>query len=334
MNRDLLIKYLEGHACNSEKEAIFSWIESSEENLRTFSILKTEHVFDTFPNTLAESCKIYDGDHSAKKVQKRYSLVKKTVAAAAIILLPFLGIGIYTLLSERKTERHIDGLTAIIPEQHDTMLEYVVNPGVKGVIYLPDGSKVILNSGSILRSPAQFNDKVRNIEISGEAYFDVVGNSEWPMYIKSNKDVSVLVKGTSFNISTYDNDPHFSFTLISGSAELLKERTGEVIAVTPFEEVRIMNNYDNILLTKPNISLNTGWKDGYLLFDNTPIETVIRKMERWYGVSISVDDKSILDYGFTASFESESITRVLEILMITSEIKYKIDGNKVILSKK
>ena len=73
-----------------------------------------------------------------------------------------------------------------------------------------------------------------------------------------------------------------------------------------------------------DMKLNTSWKDGYLVFDNTPIREVIKKMERWYGVDITVADARVMNNTFTASFRSESLQQVLTLLDITCSIKSKI----------
>jgi ferric-dicitrate binding protein FerR (iron transport regulator) len=80
------------------------------------------------------------------------------------------------------------------------------------------------------------------------------------------------------------------------------------------------------------VTEDTSWKEGFLMFDNTPMDVVIRKMERWYGVTVSVNDKHITNYRITAEFENESLTQVLEILKISSNIRYKVDGAQVSLS--
>ena len=73
-----------------------------------------------------------------------------------------------------------------------------------------------------------------------------------------------------------------------------------------------------------DIKLNTSWKDGYLVFDGAPVREVIKKMERWYGIDITVADARVMDNTFTASFRSESLQQVLTLLDITCGIKSKI----------
>ncbi len=330
MNR-LLKDYIEGRLDEGEQAKVLAWIESSGENAHCFARAKSEYVLGTFPDTLTNSA----GADAIITAGRRHSIGRRLAIAAVALALPVLGAAVYKLASEVSDRRVTEELVAAVsPLPQEATLTYFVNPGVKGVVDLPDGSRVILNSCSSLSCPAQFDSTSRHVTLTGEAYFEVAANPEWPMIIKTGKDISIVVKGTEFNVSCYENDDHFSLTLISGNLELLNERTGKVVKVRPSEEVYIPDSDLCVLrIGGPNIPLNTGWKDGYLVFDNTPLETVIRKIERWYGIQVTVKDLSILDYNFTASFESESATRVLEILRITSGICYKIDGNRVELSR-
>ncbi len=211
-------------------------------------------------------------------------------------------------------------------------LSYYVNPGVKGYVLLPDSSQVWLNSGSRLDCPPQFDSTFRMVEVSGEAYFKVKSNKEWPLYVKTSKGITVEVTGTEFNLTSYDNDSDFRFTLVSGNVTLIREGTNQKIAVNPLEEITIP---DNTKLTgkrtSANLQLNTSWKEGFLVFSNTQMSEVIKKMERWYGVNFSVKDQELLQYNFTANFQSESITQVLELLKITSNIGYIIHEKDVTL---
>jgi ferric-dicitrate binding protein FerR (iron transport regulator) len=209
--------------------------------------------------------------------------------------------------------------------------EYIVNSGVKGVVDLPDGSRVWLNSSSSLKCPEKFDSLQRVVELDGEGYFEVVPDKEWPMYVKTYKGYGVKVTGTTFNLSSYSNDNKLIVTLISGKISVVHEQNKSEIKLNPAEQITITGKETPILVKKANIEYNTAWKKGYLLFDNTPMDEVIRKMERWYGVSFIIKDSSIFDYRFTANFKSESISQVLEILKLSSNIKYEIDKTRITL---
>jgi len=254
------------------------------------------------------------------------------VASAAAVFV--VGAFIWILHDNNRLNRQVMSLTAqnekliSIPElvQGETVLNYKVNPGVKGTIVLPDGSEVILNSASTLRTPTKYENGKRVVELDGEGYFKVESNPDWPMYVKTLKGVTVKVTGTEFNLSTYSDDAALKLTLVRGKVSLIDEKDEKEVAVRENEEVVVGAKTK---LEKPthkaaDLRLNTSWKDGYLVFDNTPIREVIKKMERWYGVEITVLDSHVMNNTFTASFRSESLQQVLTLLDITCGIKSKI----------
>ena len=254
------------------------------------------------------------------------------IKAAAILLIPVSIIAAIQYFGNPLTNKQATTTIHTVPTQTQMQLSYYVNPGVKGYVLLPDSSQVWLNSGSRLDCPPQFDSTFRMVEVSGEAYFKVRSNKEWPLYIKTSKGITVEVTGTEFNLSSYENDSDFRFTLVSGNVTLIRESTNQTIAVNPLEEIIIPDN--TRLRGKralANLDLNTSWKEGYLVFSNTQMGEVIKKMERWYGVSFTVRDQQLLDYNFTANFRSESITQVLELLKITSNIGYIINDKNVTL---
>ena len=118
-------------------------------------------------------------------------------------------------------------------------------------------------------------------------------------------------------------------TLVQGHVSLIDDRSESEIEVSEKEEVVIHSISAVNAVPKPNrktadLRLNTSWKDGYLVFDNTPIREVIKKMERWYGIEITVADSKVMNNVFTASFRSESLQQVLTLLDVTCGIKSKI----------
>jgi len=333
MNDDILKRYIKGVASVKEREIVMNWIEESEQNAKDFHSKKTAWVFDNFPDKEATSDVCSD---IRKKIKPGLSYKTIFMKAAAIVVLPITIFAGYQYYSYSKklvqVEQSYITAKAEIPVQSRVTMNYEVNPGVKGLVELPDGSKVWLNSCSNLKCPDKFDSTFRMVELSGEGYFKVVSNKEWPMYVKTSKGITVKVTGTEFNLSSYDNDDVLKFTLVSGAVTLIRESNKQEIAVNALEEIVIPDN--SRLKGKrgqADIHLNTSWKDGYLIFENTPLEEVVKKMERWYGVSFIAKDPELLKYNFTANFKSESITQVLELLKITSNIGYSIKDSRVTL---
>lgn len=333
MNEEIIKKYIAGKTSSKEREDVLKWIDESQQNLQTFSALKADWVFDNLPESEASP---EDYEDVKRNLRRRLSAIQIIMRAAAVLFIPLTIFAGYQYLSYSNSFNNflksISIDRAVIPKQNQTVVNYSVNPGVKGLIELPDGSSVWLNSSSSLKCPSTFDSTFRMIELSGEGYFKIVSNKDWPMYVKTSKGITAKVTGTEFNLSSYDNDNELKFTLVSGNVTLIRESTKQEIAVNTMEQVIIPDN-KKVKGTKgvADVYFNTSWKDGYLVFENTQMDEVIKKMERWYGVKFNVGDADLLTYRFTANFESESITQVLELLKITSNIGYSIKDNNVSL---
>lgn len=307
----LLLKFVAEKATEQERETVLDWIEESDANKDQFIRTKNSYVHNQLLN--------FD-----KQERKKLFILSSLKYAAIVILMVAISGAGFLLFNSYKEP--------LVHKQAMATFKYIVNTGVKGVVELPDGSKVWLNSSSYIICPQKFSDDVREIELEGEGYFEVVHDKEWPMLVKTSKDYTVKVTGTSFNLSSYSNDDKLVVTLISGEISLInnKEKKEAEIKMTPKQEL-IIHSEKPKLLENVNVVKSTAWKEGLLLFDNTPMNEVIKKMERWYGVTIIVNDPKIYDYRFTAKFKSESVSQVLEILKLSSKIQFKIEDTTVTL---
>jgi ferric-dicitrate binding protein FerR (iron transport regulator) len=171
------------------------------------------------------------------------------------------------------------------------------------------------------------------VELDGEGYFKVHTASTWPMYISTSKGVTARILGTEFNLSSYSDDAEFKLTLVNGKVEVYNQ-SNKKIGLLPNERLVISDHAvsarkSHLTSTEDDVA----WKEGYLIFANTPMQEVVKKLERWYGVHITLSDKELFGYSFTARFQSESVTQVLDLLKISSNIRYKIKDKNVILYK-
>lgn len=331
MTQDTLHSYFTGSATEQQRREILSWVEESPANKAEFLEREADFVFDSMPDAEASQAATTHMLNVISPKRRKIRILSAVASAAAVFV---IGAFIWLLHDNSRLNEQVLSLTAqnekliAIPEleQGESILNYRVNPGVKGKITLPDGSEVILNSASTLRTPARYENGKRVVELEGEGYFKVESNPDWPMYVRTSRGVTVKVTGTEFNLSTYSDDAALKLTLVRGRVSLLDEKNDTEIAVREKEEVVIGNRRQLETPTrKPaDIKVNTSWKDGYLVFDNTPIREVIKKMERWYGIDITVNDARVMNNNFTASFQSESLQQVLTLLDITCCIKSKI----------
>ena len=349
MDTHLLEIFFAGKADQKQKSQIVAWAMASEENSRQFIETKTDWTLRNFPNEPADADDFlrfskYEITKSNEPQDIEMGLGKKNILSriyriAAIIAIPLLFVSVFQqirLSQIREQERNLQAAKAaiVLPEQTQTLLKYAVNPGVKGKVVLPDGSEVWLNSNSVLHSPNLFDSVNRIVRLEGEGYFKIKSTEDWPFYIQTEKGVTVKVTGTEFNLSSYANDPFLKITMVEGRLMLIDDASLQTISLRPMEELVLQNDqFEQIARSRAKkMEEDVAWREGYLMFESTPMDAIIRRMERWYGVSITVNDPNILNFRITAKFDNESLTQVLDIFKLSSNIKYRINGNRVVLS--
>ena len=196
--------------------------------------------------------------------------------------------------------------------------------GGKYQINLPDGSKVWLNSASTLRFPALFSGNTREVELNGEAYFDVAKNPDKPFKVVT-KDQIVEVLGTQFNINSYSDEETFKTTLIEGSVKIIyKDR---VVLLSPGQQFQ--PNMNSSKVVEADTDEVTAWKDGYFLFKDEDIQSIMRKISRWYNVEVNYSG-NIPDVGFGGNISrSKDINEVLNVLQLTNAVHFKVEGRRI-----
>jgi ferric-dicitrate binding protein FerR (iron transport regulator) len=199
-------------------------------------------------------------------------------------------------------------------------------------LVLPDGSTVWLNAASSIRFPTAFTGNERNVEITGEAYFEVKKNAAMPFTVKMNNGASVQVLGTHFNINAYDDEETIKTTLLEGSVKITKDAALAIIR--PGEQATLSHKSQtsqNIPVQKVDVEEVMAWKNGAFQFGGATIETVMRQISRWYDVEVEYKGNISLHFAGTIS-RNVNISQVLEMLEKAGGIKTTIKGNKVIVT--
>lgn len=194
-------------------------------------------------------------------------------------------------------------------------------------LVLPDGSKVWLNSGSTLKFPTSFIGKERIVELKGEAYFDITKNSKMPFLVRTNNAMDIKVLGTQFNVMAYDDEKNINTTLIEGSVEVLKG-SGKT-TLKPGQEAILNRGSGNIKVAPADLEQAIAWKNGYFIFYNENIESIMRKVSRWYNVDIVYQGNlSNKDFVGTIS-RNKNVSELLKMLELTGAIHFSIDGRRI-----
>ncbi|MBO9154005.1 FecR family protein [Chitinophaga sp. GCM10012297] len=194
-------------------------------------------------------------------------------------------------------------------------------------ITLPDGSKVWLNAASTLRFPNAFAGGEREVQLTGEAYFEVAKNPAMPFKVKVN-DMAVQVLGTHFNVMAYPDEPGIRTTLLEGA---VKVQHGEsAVQLEPGQQANL--SLSGKMTTKNDVDVEevVAWKNGYFHFNRESLQGVMRQIGRWYDAEIAYEGE-IAPRQFGGKIErSSSVTEVMKILEL-SRVHYRIEGKKIIV---
>jgi len=205
-------------------------------------------------------------------------------------------------------------------------------------IVLPDGTKVWLNAASSLKYPEYFDGNGRNVELLGEAYFEVNSQKstlgENIPFLVSTATQTLEVLGTHFNINSYEDEGAVRTTLLEGSVRVSsnsndRNKTGEISLVLKPNQQSVLSGKD-FNVVNVNAEESVAWKNGYFSFEQASIETVMRQLSRWYDVEI-VYNGNIPKGTFTGKvYRDMNISKVLEILAF-AQVDFKIEGKRMII---
>ena len=205
--------------------------------------------------------------------------------------------------------------------------------GGEYTLILPDGSAVKLNSQSRIRFPVSFDRKSRIVELEGEAFFDVA-RSETVPFIVSTSGMRITVYGTSFNVSAYDEDSYIQATLVKGTVGISipgAENRVE-LKLEPGQQAHYDKKRHAVERKEVNTTLFTAWTSGLFVFENEPLEQILQKLARWYDCEVEFSDAALKTEPFTGELERyDSITKILDMISIASDIGFRIEGRKVIV---
>jgi len=257
-----------------------------------------------------------------------------------------------TLTLADGTEVHVEEITARVLQEKGMNIEYrngeivyhkseeettevvynklEVPRGGECMIKLDDGTKVWVNAETKLKYPVVFVGDRREVVLEGEAFFDVAKN-EKPFIVKTSfGDVRVL--GTAFGISAYASEPESYTTLVRGKVSVEREGMKPVV-ILPGEQVVTFKD-GKMIKQEVDVEEFVGWKDGIYVFKEKSLGEIMKTLERWYNISVDFQDKSLVDLPFTGNLKRyDDINVFFDALTRTGDMKYRVEGNQVILYK-
>ncbi|ALJ03805.1 hypothetical protein APS56_00955 [Pseudalgibacter alginicilyticus] len=192
---------------------------------------------------------------------------------------------------------------------------------------LIDSTSVELNSNTTIGFTNSLSTKQREINLVGEAFFEVAHDKNRPFVVYSS-DLKIEVLGTEFNVSNYKNNEYTSTTLIAGSINVSNQQ-GEHLIIKPGNKATLLHNQGDIMVEKVNVQQEVSWTNNRMIFENETLENIIKRLKKWYDVEFILTDENIRQYKFTGTLKKENeLTHFLQMLKYTKGINYEIkEGN-------
>ena len=358
---NMIIRFLNGQLAIDEIDKLNSWIEESQENQDIFRAYQNIWLGSSalLPDESYNPCSswrriakqmeksanrpIYKSRRASRHIYMRLSKIAAIISSVFIIgaLASYLVfMSYYSVSAENYTE-------------------ISVPPGSRSKIVLPDNSKVWLNAGSTIRYPDNFDRIDRVVELEGEAYFDVVSNPRKP-FVVSTEHLKLRALGTSFNIKTYPEDEVVSATLVKGnviveipdidgtpfsynlqprqnftyniaarsivSVEVIEhdDREDELPAEPVTEDIIGLPEPKILVRTNIRPELYTSWKDNVWVVEGESMADMAIMLGRRFNTKINIETEELKRYRFTGRIMNETLEQVLEILRMTTPLKYTV----------
>ncbi len=362
---DLLAKKLSGEANETELQEIEVLLENPglKTLSETFSSIWHQPVpvdnhaaleaLEQHVQRMKEKKIEFSDSHKDENFHKQGAIMRRIFRRKWI--LPVIGFAaaslIFIVLINNKNDNNVKDKKVAPP-----ISQVTTRPGSKTQLRLPDGSSVWLNASSNLTYDENFGKEFREVNLVGEAFFDVVKDPSRPFIIHT-KAINVKVLGTEFNVKAYPEDSYTETSLIRGSVEVtIKNRPEEKHFLKPNEKMIVANDLppaDKIVKKEKEVKqplvttealtydimdsaiVETSWINNRLIFhQNETFAEMAPKLERWYGVHIIFENEKAADeYKPFVSFTNETITQALDDLKLAYKFNYKINGNEIIITQ-
>jgi len=273
-----------------------------------------------------------------KQTKPRIRRLIPAAAAAALI-----GAIVLIALHTHKTAAPTEGFNTV-----------TTRSGSRSKLQLPDGTLVWLNADSKLTYKIFDQNPTREVQLIGEAYFDVAKDKNRP-FILHTQTIDIRVLGTAFNVQCYGNERNTETSLFQGSVEVtLKDLPDKKIILHPSEKLTVHNNEmavsdiktkeadpdDEPVMTlgkvhyqqKDSTYIESLWTKNQLAFDDRSLEEVAKQIERWYGVNVTITDEKLKTTRFSGVFEDETLPQVMDALKLIGDFHYKINKKEVTIT--
>lgn len=284
------------------------------ENMDPESLLRKAHALgnDIKEMESIDVTRAYQRTQKILKANRKKQMYNQLMRYAAFLAVPLL-----------LTSLVLGYLYFQKPELAEKYAEVTAATGSVIRYELPDHSVVWLNSGSTLRYPTVFRSDNRNVELNGEAYFEVEADNERPFYVNTRHGLTVYVYGTRFNVTAYEDDSNIETVLEKGKVNVISPDRKTIIQLAPGEQLLYNKQSQKLIKNKVDIYEKVAWKDGKLIFRNASLDDIFKRLSRHFNVDIQFNNKSGKEYKYRATFRNETLPQILDYLARSAALKWK-----------
>ena len=283
---------------------------------------KNQHKLDDlkYKSGLYKLIELHDSQLEESNSNGRYW---STIGVAASIVLAVLIGFIYYQPTETVTE-------VVIPTEVVKQTAF----GQKQIIRLPDGSTVHLNAGSKLTYMEPFQENKRKVTLTGEAFFEVARDELRPFVIHSGV-VSTKVLGTSFNVRAYPDEQQIVVSVETGKVGVNLSEKDQNIEINPTEQATYLDGQASFSVSTFDRQEVIGWKEGVIQFKDMPLNKVITKLERVYGVEFHINNPDLkLEEKYSGVYKNAPLDRILKGVSFAVGFDYELDDKIVTIKSK
>ena len=313
---ELISGSLNGELSSEESKRLDTWLQN-ENNRSLFERVRNMHMH--IPHT--RILNMLRKDEAWEKVnpaRKKYNFRR----SAFVPLLRYAAVLVVAFISGFLLNIYLDSTV-----QPENTCKVEVPYGQVSEVSLYDGTKVWLNSGSILEYSSEFNRKNRKVWLKGEAFFKVTHSEDAPFKV-INKKGEVEVLGTSFNVDAYDEENTISVTLVEGSVQFKSQKGTVLHKLTPSEQLTLDVETEKLNVKKVNTEFYTSWTNGMIIMNNEKLSEMIKKLERWYNVDIHLASPEAADIVITGTIlKNKPLDQMLKVLEKLYGFKYTFTVN-------
>lgn len=310
MTPELLNKYVNGQATDSQIREVMQWSHEKPENMRELEAL--QRLNDA---AIWNSAPVKDLAMKQKRGTAFYRRAAAWAVAASLILLAGFSASLFRIVSQ----------------EEKTAFSVTVPLGQRTELSLDDGTRIWLNSGSRLDVSKGYNAKTREVSLEGEAYFSVAKDADRPFLVHT-QNYCVRVLGTEFNLSSYADAGEWSVSLVNGKVEVQGDND-ETVVLTPHTKLEQIDGK----LVRSEFSDNDEflWREGIVSFEDASYAEIFSKLEKYFHISFRVDDSKLLERRSTCKFmTSDGIECIMDILLLGENLSYDFDMENRIVSVK